>query len=353
MKPPTQIDTPSPGFAPPRWLRNPHLQSILGSSGLRRARIRDRSRALAAASSEVIVDGGDGVRLQGFHAPAPDRERALVVLLHGWEGSSDSSYQRSLGGLLHEAGFGVFRLNFRDHGDTHHLNEDMFHSARIAEVVAAVRDVHARFAPARMLIGGFSLGGNFALRVAVHAPEAGIPLDGVFAVCPAVHPPSVLEALEIAPSIYHDYFMRKWRASLARKQLLYPDTYRFDRADMRVPMRRLTELLVERHTEFGTLDEYLNAYSIAGDRLRGIEVPVAILAAADDPVIPVRDFEALQLPPQAELKITPHGGHCGFLQTWRMDSWAEPWIMSFLDRTLDPLPARSCDNALAPGAPPL
>jgi len=324
-----------PPFAPRGWLRNPHLQSILGSSGLRRMRIRARHRALAEASREVIVDGGDGVRLQGFHAPAIGTERALVVLLHGWEGSSDSSYQLSLGARLREAGLAVFRLNFRDHGGTHHLNEDMFHSARIDEVVAAVRDVHARYAPVRLLVGGFSLGGNFALRVAVRAPAANIPLHGVFAVCPAVHPPSVLEALEAAPSIYHDYFMRKWRASLSRKQALYPDTYRFDRDDMRAPMRRLTELLVERHTEFDSLDEYLHAYSIAGDRLRGIEVPTAILAAADDPVTPVQDFTELVLPPQARLEITKYGGHCGFLTGWRMDSWAEEWVLEWLDRTLE------------------
>lgn len=321
-------------FAPRGWLRNPHLQSILGSSGLRRMRIRARHRALAEASREVIVDGGDGVRLQGFHAPAIGVERALVVLLHGWEGSSDSSYQLSLGARLREAGYAVFRLNFRDHGETHHLNEEMFHSARIAEVVGAVRDVQARYAPSRMLVGGFSLGGNFALRVAMHAPVAGIALTGVFAVCPAVHPPSVLTALENAPPIYNYYFMRRWRASLTRKQALYPDTYRFDRDDMRAPMRRLTELLIERHTDFESLDEYLHAYSIAGDRMRDIEVPTAILAAADDPVIPVEDFAALELPPQARLEITQHGGHCGYLQNWRMDSWAEEWVLAWLERTL-------------------
>ncbi len=325
-----------PPFAPRGLLRNPHLQSILGSSGLRRMRIRARHRALAEASREIIVDGGDGVRLQGFHAPAIGDERALVVLLHGWEGSSDSSYQLSLGARLREAGLAVFRLNFRDHGETHHLNEEMFHSARIDEVVAAVRDIHARYAPARMLVGGFSLGGNFALRVAVRAPAARIPLEGVFAVCPAVHPPSVLDALEAAPSIYRDYFMRKWRASLSRKQALYPGTYRFDRDDMRAPMRRLTELLVERHTEFASLDEYLHAYSIAGDRLSGIEVPTAILAAADDPVTPVQDFTELKLPPQARLEITRYGGHCGFLTGWRMDSWAEEWVLEWLERTLAP-----------------
>ncbi len=325
-------------FAPRGWLRNPHLQSILGSSGLRRMRIRARHRALTAASREVIVDGGDGVRLQGFHAPAIGTERALIVLLHGWEGSSNSSYQLSLGARLREAGFGVFRLNFRDHGESHHLNEEMFHSARINEVVAAVRDVQARYAPTRMLVGGFSLGGNFALRVAMHAPLADIALAGVFAVCPAVHPPSVLDALEAAPSIYHDYFMRRWRASLTRKQALYPDTYRFDRDDMRAPMRRLTELLIERHTEFESLDEYLHAYSIAGDRMRGIEAPTAILAAADDPVIPVDDFRALQLSPHARLEITQHGGHCGYLQNWRMDSWAEEWVLEWLNRTLAAAP---------------
>ena len=321
-------------FAPRGWLRNPHLQSILGSSGLRRLRIRARRLALTEASREVIVDGGDGVRLQGFHAPAIGIERALVVLLHGWEGSSDSSYQLSLGARLRESGYSVFRLNFRDHGETHHLNEEMFHSARIDEVVAAVRDVHARYAPKRMLVGGFSLGGNFALRVAMHAPGAGIDLSGVFAVCPAVHPPSVLTAIENAPSIYNYYFMRRWRASLTRKQALYPDTYRFDRDDMRAPMRRLTELLIERHTDFASLDEYLHAYSIAGSRLRGIDVPTAILAAADDPVIPVGDFQALELAPHALLEITRYGGHCGYLENWRMDSWAETWVLAWLTRTL-------------------
>ena len=113
-------------YRPPRWLRNPHLQSVLGSSALRRRR---GLRALAisgAVTAEHIVDGGEGVRLQGFLSQMPGREpRGLVLLLHGWEGSADSSYMRLTAAQLLARGFDVFRLNFRDHGDTHHLNEDL------------------------------------------------------------------------------------------------------------------------------------------------------------------------------------------------------------------------------------
>uniref|UniRef100_UPI00114145B8 alpha/beta fold hydrolase n=1 Tax=Pseudoxanthomonas sp. z9 TaxID=2584942 RepID=UPI00114145B8 len=155
-------------YRPPRWLRNPHLQSVLGSSLIRRRRGVHALQRIGATNAEVIVDGGDGVRLQGFHSQVPGRaSRALAVLLHGWEGSADSSYMRMTAAELLLRGFDVFRLNFRDHGDTHHLNEELFHSNRIDEVVHAVGDVAARFPTRPMVLAGYSLGGNFALRVAL------------------------------------------------------------------------------------------------------------------------------------------------------------------------------------------
>ena len=36
-----------------------------------------------------------------------------------------------------DQGFDVFRLNLRDHGTSHHLNPELFHSNRISEVVGA------------------------------------------------------------------------------------------------------------------------------------------------------------------------------------------------------------------------
>ena len=165
-------------YQPPRLLRNPHLQSVLASSGVRRLLFRRRLSRLERGANEHVLDCGDGVRLLGLHTPQRtlDRARGLVVLLHGWEGSVQSSYLLHTGSRLLAEGYDVFRLNFRDHGDTHHLNPELFHSCRIDEVVGAVGAVAKMFPDLPLGIAGFSLGGNFALRVALRAPDAGIPL---------------------------------------------------------------------------------------------------------------------------------------------------------------------------------
>src|SRR3546814_11196920 len=85
-----------------------------------------------------MIDGGDGVRLHGLHTTLPGMQsRGLALLLHGWEGSTESSYMRMTAVQLLRRGFEVFRLNFRDHGGNHHLHEDLFNSNRLEQVVPA------------------------------------------------------------------------------------------------------------------------------------------------------------------------------------------------------------------------
>ncbi len=318
-------------FQPRGLLRNPHVQSILASSPVRRWKFRARHRVLEARSRELILDCGDGVRLQGFHAAQDTlpEARGLVVLLHGWEGSAQSSYMLNVGARLLVEGYDVFRLNLRDHGDTHHLNEAVFHSCRIDEVVGAVANVAQRFPTRPLAIAGFSLGGNFALRVALRAPARGIDLSKVIAVCPAVRPINILVELE-RRRLYHDYFMRKWRESLRRKQQLFPDRYPLGADIYKLDMRGLTQELILRETDFGTLEAYFDGYAIHEGRLADLSVPGAILMAKDDPIIPVDDFATLQLPPHVRLDLTDHGGHCGFIRDWSLHSWAEDYLVAQL-----------------------
>ena len=325
-------------FRPRRWLRNPHVQSVLASSSVRRALFRRRRAALESVATEHVLECGNGVRLQGFHSAQSvlPQARALVVLLHGWEGSAQSSYILHTGARLLAEGCDVFRLNFRDHGQTHHLNHELFHSCRIDEVVGAVARIAEQFPRRPLAIGGFSLGGNFALRVALRAPAAGIPLSWVFGVCPVISPRVALASIEDAPWFYERYFMHKWRGSLKRKQQLFPQSELFSKVELQGNMRDLTRRMVQRHTDFGTLENYLDGYSIAGSTLSALSVPATILTAADDPVIPVADFRTLTLAPGTQLKIVPHGGHCGFIRDASLRSWAEDFIVEHLPRAAGP-----------------
>lgn len=325
--------TPDPAkFRPPVLLRSRHVQSVLASSGLRKLVARRIAAQLESEAEELILNCGSGVRLQGFltRQTATPEARALVVLLHGWEGRVNSSYVLHTGAHLLDAGFDVFRLHFRDHGDTHGLNPELFHSCRIDEVIGGVADLAQRVPHRRLCVAGYSLGGNFALRVALNAPSAGVDLAHAVAVCPVISPHAGLLAIESAPWFYQHYFMLKWGRSLRRKQALYPDRFDFSQHELQAGVRRLTEVLVERYTDFDSLDAYLDGYSIAGDRLAGLRVPSSILTASDDPIIPIEDFHALQLPSVAQLHIADFGGHCGFLQDYRLTGFSEAWITARL-----------------------
>ncbi len=322
------------GFNPPAWLANAHLQSILPSLRLRRPWLMRRARELLACSQDQVLDCGDGVRLLGHHSSRAsaghEPARDLVILLHGWEGCADSLYVLSLGSYLFARGCDVFRLNFRDHGPTHHLNQDIFHSCRLDEVVGAVRAIQQQHVDQRVTLAGFSLGGNFALRVAARAPAAGIPLERAIGVCPVLRPHSTMDVLENGPFIYHQYFVDKWKRSLRIKQQLFPQLYDFRPIFAQRSIRTMTEVLVERYSEFASLDAYLNGYAIVDHVLERLEIPSHILFALDDPIIPAADLKHLARNPNLHINALPHGGHCGFMDRFNAESWADRQIGSLL-----------------------
>ena len=325
-------------FSAPVWLRSPHLQSVLSSSPLRARRAYQRLHAVSADHQPMVLDVGDGVRLQGVHsAPLTGTPKALVLLLHGWEGSVDSNYMRLTAARLLDAGFAVFRLNFRDHGDSHGLNEGLFHSNRIDEVVRAACRVAERWPDLPLYAAGYSLGGNFALRLALRAPAAGLPLQRVAAICPVLDPARTMQQMEDGLPIYLRYFEHKWRRSLSRKRELFPQSHGFQDEVLKLRMRALTEWMVLRHTDFATLDDYFDGYSIAGDRLRALQLPADVLMAADDPVIPSREFERIAGFPHVRVEMAAHGGHCGFIESATLDGYAERWVTRRLSTACEPV----------------
>ena len=310
-------------FLPPFLLRNPHVQTIL--AGLRpRFALGRRANALMAAAQEHVLDSGDGVRLLGAYSQRHQNRYGLVILIHGWEGSIDSSYIVSATDALYHNGFNVFRLNLRDHGNSHHLNRELFNSARLLEVVKAVSEILKRFPHSMNFLAGFSLGGNFALRVGLQAPHHDLQLDKIVAVCPLISPVNTTEYLEQHLWIYHSYFVRKWQNSLKKKLRLFPDLGYGDALIGLNSLSRMNDYFVPHHTEFATARSYLEAYGVTEDRLADLTVDSHLIAAHDDPIIKIDDLNRVDyIPPSLKVEITRYGGHCGYLEDFYLNSWID------------------------------
>jgi predicted alpha/beta-fold hydrolase len=316
------VSLPSPKpFTPPFWLRPGLVQTALASQKFRRR----GPNAMLDAAQDAVLDCEDGVRLKGSFSPHPDN-KALVIFLHGWEGSQDSTYVVSCGRYMYDRGASVFRLNYRDHGDSHDLNEGLFFSTRFNEVFNAVRQAARLGEGAPVYIVGFSLGGNFALRIARSLRDLAIPkLRRIFAISPVVDPWGAAPLVDSNP-LYRRYFLKKWSASLRKKEALYPHLYDFTDALKSKRVLGITEQIMPLYSKYPRIEDYFNAYRVDPHDLEKIPVPVDIIAARDDGVIPYRDVRKLTLAPGSRMIIHDHGGHNGFFQSLLGPTWYDEHI---------------------------
>lgn len=319
-----------PPFSPPPWSRNPHLQSIFASLRFRAL----GKNEMAARAREVILDGGDGVRLLGYYSAQAERKpKALVLIIHGWEGSSGSTYVLSTGRYLYRRGCDVVRLNLRDHGPSHHLNEGFFHGALIEETAAAVQNAAGLAPHLPLFVVGFSLGGNFAMRIALRRHGAPFGnLRRVVSISPLIDPYSSTLVMDRLP-LYRHYFLKKWKRSLRRKQQCFPHLYRFDDMMHIGTTLELTDLLIARYSAFEGYRDYFSRYTLRGNALEDLAVPVTVITSRDDPVIPVEDFSTIDDNPRLEISIQRWGGHCGFLDPFPRVSWYEEVINGIIDES--------------------
>lgn len=316
----------APGFTPPRLLRHADVQAALANSGWRRKLVLGEADNLLAATEDLVIECSDGVRLTAQHTPPRGPGGRVAILLHGWEGSSQSLHVVSGADRLWREGFRIVRINMRDHGDSQHLNRGIFHSCRLDEMQDAVRWVRDRFAGEALYLGGYSLGGNFALRIA-SAEGAALGLARVVAICPVLDPEETMQALDSGSVIYRQYFIGKWRRSLERKALAFPDDYDFGPLNRFRSLRDMTEFFVTRYTDFPDLVSYLRGYAITGERLASLSVPASILLADDDPVIPASSAARLARPPGLTVDRSRWGGHCGFLLDYRLRTWSDDYLV--------------------------
>lgn len=316
-------------FNPPFYIRSTLTQTLLASIGIRKW----GKNLMLKAAQEIILNPIEDVRLQGFYSRQSNGQvKGLVMLLHGWEGSVNSAYILGTGKFLYNHGYSIFRLNYRDHGDSHCLNPGLFYAVLLDEVFHAVRQVSEYELGLPFYLAGFSMGGNFALRIAKKCAESPIEnISHVISVSPVLDPEKSTYAIDDITLLRH-YFLKKWKRSLKKKQICFPDLYDFSEVIALDTIAEMTDMMLKRYSDYENASVYFSNYAVLNAALADVPVSTTIITAKDDPIIPVEDFYNLKLNSLTELIIHRYGGHNGFLESLSGRAWYERKMIEIFNK---------------------
>ena len=266
----------------------------------------------------------------------PDRTaHPTVMLLHGLEGSSEAHYMRGLADKAFARGLNVVRLNQRNCGGTEHLSRGLYHSGLTADPLAVILELRDRDGLRSFGVGGYSLGGNITMKMAGELGEREMPEIKVFcAVSPVIELEACMQAIERRENrIYEWNFCRNLQARMRRKAKMFGNDFNLDGLWKVWSIRTFDDRYTAPHHGFGDAANYYFKASAMRviDRVRR---PALILSAADDPFVPKEIFDAPEVRnnPNIQVIITPHGGHCGFVEPPGADDgyYAERTLVDFL-----------------------
>lgn len=304
--------------------RNPHILTILANYWPRHYDFRP----FPMMSRYVETEPGVQVLVQ---TQRPTGEsRGELVLVHGLEGSGDSGYIVSLAHRALSAGFTVHRFHMRTCGGTEHLCRTLYHAGQTSDLISFLRQNDA----ARPLfLVGFSLGGNVVLKATAECGGAGIA--GVCAVAAAIDlAAGAIRLNAIENRLYESRFVARMKERLIR-------TGRYTAKDF-AGCRSIYDIdnrITAPSFGFGAADRYYETQSSLRF-VSQIRVPVLMITAQDDPLVPYSSYldPALRANPSIQIVATRHGGHLGFLSRGKPRFWTDEAILEWIGERLTASP---------------
>lgn len=262
-------------------------------------------------------------------------DHPTLIVLHGLNGSSNAHYMRGIASKAFARGLNVVRLNQRNCGNTEHLSAGLFHSGLTADAARLIDELVAVDGQTRIVLAGYSLGGNLALKLAgEYGDRPPRALRAVAAVSPIIEIAECVRALERpGNAIYQWNFVKDLKRRMRRKDRAWPGRYDIGKLARVRTVREFDDAYTAPHFGFRDAEDYYHRASAMRviDRIR---IPALVITAEDDPFVPADPFRDRRVTENANihLVLAPHGGHCGFVGPAAGEDdgyWAENRIVEF------------------------
>jgi predicted alpha/beta-fold hydrolase len=275
-------------FRPAGWLKHRHLQTIFPSlpwAWRERAPLRREILDLPDGDSTAVdwVSAGDEL----------PRSAPLLVVLHGLEGSAESSYARMLMQAALERQWRPCVLHFRDCGDYRNPLPRRYHAGETGDIRHFLQTLHDQGQTGPIFAVGYSLGGNILLK---YLGESGASsrLQAAGAVSVPLNLHVCAEALNQGFSKhYQRLLLKNMKNSVQRKFDRDTAAFDWDRAMAAENFAEFDDAVTAPLHGFDGMNDYYDKCSSA-QFLKTVARPTLVINSLDDPfmtpeVIPHHD----------------------------------------------------------------
>lgn len=258
----------------------------------------------------------------------------IVVLIHGLEGSSNSSYIKSLTKTLNKSDYDVIAINLRScSGEPNNLLSS-YHSGKSDDLLEIIKFIEKEYQYKNIHVVGFSLGGNITLKF---MGEFAANTKVTSAV--AVSVPCSLKGSSVAMEkrgnkMYVKNFLKTLTVKAQEKYNNFPDSnLQIDKVLKATSFKEFDHYFTAPTNGFKSGDDYYKKSS-SKQYLQFIKKPTLLITALDDSFLneecyPIKEAESSK---HFHLLTTKYGGHVGFCHSFNMkkNNWLENEILSFI-----------------------
>jgi len=321
-------------FKPAWWLPNGHIQTLYP------ALLRQPGSSITIQRERLVTPDNDFIDIDW----CGEKNKPLVILLHGLTGSSKSGYISGLQKILLKNGIRSVALNFRGcSGEPNHLARG-YHSGDTGDIHFLYQTIRQREPDTRIAVIGFSLGGNVLLKwLGEYADK--LSLNAAIAVSvPLVLAECAIRLDNGFSRIYRHHLIQGLIHYIQNKQLYLEQLGAVHEVDKIKQLGDLSAIksfwqyddrVVARLHGFRDVHHYYQQSS-SRQYLHKINIATLIIQAADDPfmtpnILPTNE----ELSSSVTLEVTKYGGHVGFISgnnPLHPTYWLESRIVDFLQK---------------------
>lgn len=264
----------------------------------------------------------------------------LIILCHGFEGSSNSSYIKGLSQFLSSKNCDILVINNRGCSGEPNLNVNFCHYGFTDDLKLTINKFYKNYKSIGLV--GFSMGGNLILKYLGENEFIPQKLKASVVISPVLDLKLTLKSIDsLKNCIYKHRFLNsiKNKTLMKYKQNPYLFNKKFDIKTLK-KIKSFQEYDTQfnlPHSSFFSIDSFYKQNSSIF-YLKKICVPTYILSSLDDPLVPLplnllnRIFSQNK---NLNFELTTTGGHVGFLKKNKAVYWHETKIYNFLSQKIN------------------